>query len=78
MHVVRAPDLPGGDARRMLAFATLTWVPIDKRLIAPALLDEAERAWLDGYHAEVAARIGPRLDPGTAAWLRDATSPLGT
>jgi len=76
VHVVRAPDLPGGDARRMLAFATLTWVPIDKRLIAPALLDETERAWLDGYHAEIAARIGPRLDPDTAAWLRGATSPL--
>ncbi|MEM1429399.1 MAG: aminopeptidase P family protein [Pseudomonadota bacterium] len=76
VHVVTAPELKGGDARPMLCFETLTWVPIDKRLIAPSLLDATERAWLDSYHAEVAARVGPELDAETAAWLAAATSPL--
>ncbi|MDG4647673.1 aminopeptidase P family protein [Roseibacterium sp. SDUM158017] len=76
--VTEAPPLPGGDAaRRMLAFETLTWAPIDRRLIRAGLLCAEERAWLDAYHAGVAERIAPRLDAATAAWLREATRPLG-
>ena len=60
----------------MLAFETLTLVPIDRRLIVCAMLPDDERAWLDAYHAEVAARIGPRLDGDAAAWLARATAPL--
>ena len=75
--VEEAPPLPGGDAaRQMLCFRTLTWVPIDRRLVDPALLTAAERDWLDGYHAEVAARIGPRVSAGARAWLDRATRPL--
>lgn len=76
LHVVPAPDLPGGDDRRMLAFANLTWVPIDRRLIDPALLDSDERLWLDQYHAEIRKRISPLLDSDAAAWLDVATLPL--
>lgn len=81
LHVVPAPALDGADDRKMLAFATLTWVPIDRRLIAPDLLTAPERAWLDTYHAEVAARVGPCLgdgpdDEAVAEWLRHATAPL--
>ncbi len=71
-----APPLPGGDDRRMLRFRTLSWVPIDRRLIDPAALAPDERAWLDAYHAEVAARIGPRVEGDAAAWLAHATAPL--
>lgn len=81
VHVVEAPALPGADARPMLAFETLTWVPIDRRLIDPAALGAAERDWLDAYHAEVARRVGPDLggDMGgeaAADWLARATAPL--
>jgi Xaa-Pro aminopeptidase len=34
--VTEAPRLPGGDARDMLDFDTLTWAPIDRRLIRPS------------------------------------------
>jgi Xaa-Pro aminopeptidase len=72
-----APALPGGDAgRAMLSFRTLTWVPIDRRLIVREMLTGPERAWLDGYHAEVARRIGPRVSDGARAWLAAATAPL--
>ena len=74
--VQEAPRPEGGDARDMLAFETLTWVPIDRRLIARDLLGPAERAWLDDYHAEVLARIGPRLDGADLAWLERACAPL--
>jgi Xaa-Pro aminopeptidase len=75
-HVVPAPALPGGDDRKMLTFATLTWVPFDRRMMLPGLLTDAERAWLDAYHAECRSRIGPRLTGPAADWLDSATRPL--
>ena len=74
--VEEAPALPGADDRSMLAFRTLTWVPIDRRLIVPAMLAPGERDWLNAYHAEVAARIGPRLSAAAQDWLRAATAPI--
>lgn len=71
-----AQALAGSDARRMLSFETLTWVPIERRLIDVAALSDAERAWVDSYHAEVRARIRPLLDEPTALWLDQATEPL--
>jgi len=59
-----------------LEFETLTLAPFDRRLIDAALLTEAERAWLDAYHARVLAEIGPALEAETAAWLRAACAPL--
>ncbi|MCL4189551.1 MAG: M24 family metallopeptidase [Rhodobacteraceae bacterium] len=76
LAVIPAPALAGADDRPMLAFETLTFVPIDRRLILPGLLAPEERAWLDGYHAEVRARIAPRLAPAVAGWLQAATAPL--
>ena len=74
--VQKAPPLEGADGREMLAFETLTWVPIERRLIAPDMLSEDERAWLNAYHAETRARIAPRLSPEAAAWLERATAPI--
>jgi len=74
--IVEEPSVPEGGSRPMLGFETLTWAPIDRRLIEPALLDAEETAWLDGYHAEVLRRVGPHLDAETAAWLTAACAPL--
>jgi Xaa-Pro aminopeptidase len=75
--VVEAPPVAGGDAgRAMLGFETLTWAPIDRRLVLADALSGEERAWLDAYHAGVAERIGPRVDADTRAWLMQATAPI--
>jgi Xaa-Pro aminopeptidase len=74
--VQEAPSLPGGDDREMLDFATLTHVPIDRRLVDPSLLDAAERAWLNDYHAGIAPRLGERLSPEARAWLEAAAAPV--
>jgi len=72
-----APDLATADPeRRMLAFRTLTWVPIDRRLILPAMLTPAERDWLDRYHARVLDLVGPRVGDAARAWLEAATAPI--
>lgn len=57
-------------------FETLTLVPIDTRLVDIALLDTAERDWLNAYHARVRAEIGPALEGAERAWLEQATAPV--
>lgn len=75
--VVKATVPPSGDVEReMLRFRTLTFVPIDRRLIATGVLAKAEVEWLDAYHAEVLQRIGPRLSDRARRWLEGACAPL--
>ena len=74
--VTEAPMLPGGDDRAMLCFETLTWVPIDRRLVLTEHLAPWERDWLNQYHAAVFAKIGPQLDPATQDWLKTACAPI--
>ncbi|TCP43112.1 aminopeptidase P family protein [Rhodovulum marinum] len=74
--VCPAPPLDGADDREMLGFETLTWVPIDRRLVDADLLAADERAWLNGYHAEVAQRVAPLVSAPARAWLAAATAPI--
>ncbi|MBV1926065.1 MAG: aminopeptidase P family protein [Rhodobacteraceae bacterium] len=75
--VQKAPNLPGGDTgRAMLNWRTLTFVPIDRRLIVTETLTQAERDWLNAYHAEVMEKIAPRVGSAAKLWLDEATAPL--
>lgn len=76
--VERAAPLPGQDeaAAGKLAFETLNYVPIDRRLIVRDMLSAPEIAWLDAYHAACRDRIAPRLGTNAAAWLEQATQPI--
>ena len=65
-----------GAEKDMLGFETLTFAPIDRRLVVVEMLSAAERSWLDDYHAEVAVRIGPSLGGEERAWLEEACQPL--
>jgi len=71
-----APELEGGDGRRMLEFETLTLVPIDRRLIDAELLTRHERDWLNGYHRNVRDRVSGSLDGQARDWLEGATRPV--
>ncbi len=75
LQVVRACE-QGAQETPMLEFETLTLVPFDTRLLDVALLDAHEIAWLDRYHGQVAATIGPLLNATDQAWLLRATQPL--
>jgi Xaa-Pro aminopeptidase len=65
-----------GAERKMLGFETLTLCPIDRRLIKVGLLTEAEKRWLNAYHARVLKIIGPLVDPAARTWLRAACAAL--
>ncbi|NRO98369.1 M24 family metallopeptidase [Paraburkholderia sp. NMBU_R16] len=56
-----------------LDFETLTLCPIDTRAIAPALLRDDERAWLNSYHETVRERISPHVTGEARAWLEART-----
>jgi Xaa-Pro aminopeptidase len=65
-----------GAEKPMLGFETLTHAPIDRRLVVRDMLSAAELEWLNAYHAEVLAKIGPKLQGEDRAWLEAACAPL--
>ncbi|MBX9857958.1 MAG: aminopeptidase P family protein [Sphingomonas sp.] len=60
----------------MLGFETLTFCPIERSLIDPALLTVAERDWLNDYHAKVLAVLGPQMAGDELAWLEAKCAPI--
>jgi Xaa-Pro aminopeptidase len=65
-----------GAEKEMLGFETLTHAPIERRLIVKEMLSPQELDWLNAYHAEVLAKIGPSLEGDDRKWLEAATAPL--
>ena len=74
--VIPAPALAGADPRNQYAFETITFVPLDRRLILSDDLAPGERAWLNAYHAEVLEKLAPRLSDGALAWCSAACAPV--
>ncbi|TNE65961.1 MAG: aminopeptidase P family protein [Rhodobacteraceae bacterium] len=75
--VTPAPPLESADPQRdMLSFETLTWVPIDRRLILADELAPWERDWLNDYHDEVWDKLKDRVSEQARAWLRQAVAPV--
>jgi Xaa-Pro aminopeptidase len=66
-----------GAEKEMLGFETLTFAPIDRRVIDVEMLEPEEIVWLNCYHAHVLARIGPQLSGADLAWLQQACAPIG-
>ena len=75
LELVIGTDISGAE-KPMNAFETLTLAPIDRRLIDVDLLDAAEIAWVNAYHARVAETLAPLVDPATTAWLAATTRPI--
>ena len=74
--LVEPRDIPGAD-RAMLGFETLTFCPIERTLIAPALLTTPELAWLNAYHAKVLDVLGGDMVGDDLAWLRAKCAAIG-
>ena len=76
LQVVTSPEAIEGGERKMLGFEPLTLVPIDRKLIEVSLLTQAERDWLNAYHARVRNSLRLLVDRGTLEWLEAATQPI--
>lgn len=65
-----------GAEEKMLGFETLTFAPIERRLIDREMLSAQDRAWLDSYHADVLRIIGPQVEGDVLEWLKDKCAPI--
>ncbi len=74
--LIEPRDIAGAD-RAMLGFETLTFCPIERTLIEPALLTPDELAWLNAYHAQVLDVLETEMDGDDLAWLRGKCAPIG-
>ena len=75
-NLVTVVQVEGGAEKPLLGFETLTLAPIDRALVVADMLDGAEAAWLDAYHARVVDEITPLVDEATAEWLAEAAAPI--
>ena len=55
---------------------TLTFVPIDRRLISMSLLNSYELKWINNYHSQCWKRAKDLVTAPTKAWLKTMTKPL--
>ncbi|MBV2143918.1 aminopeptidase P family protein [Falsochrobactrum sp. TDYN1] len=74
--IVTEPEVPEGGDIPMMGFETLTFCPIDRRLIDKSLLTQEEIDWLDNYHACVRRKLSGHLKDAEQKWLEAATAPL--
>lgn len=59
-----------------LNFETITYCPIDTRLIEPSLLTQVEIDWLNDYHSQVFAELKDRVDGAALEWLTERTQAI--
>jgi Xaa-Pro aminopeptidase len=75
LQLVEPRQIAGAEGA-YFGFETLTFAPIDRTLVEPALLDADERAWWNAYHAKVLEVVGPQLADDAEPWLRLQCAPL--
>jgi Xaa-Pro aminopeptidase len=65
-----------GAEKEMLGFETVTFAPIDRRLVVKEMLSAAELDWFNDYHRQVLEKIGPKLSASDREWLEQACAPI--
>ena len=74
-NLIVVEEVPGTDGA-FLRFKTITWCPIDVKLIDKNLLTKREKKWLDDYHQTVWEKISPLVSGEVKNWLSEATAAL--
>ncbi|MDF2923492.1 MAG: peptidase [Paenibacillaceae bacterium] len=59
-----------------LRFETLSFLPVDRSAIVPALLSPSELEWINDYHQQVYDKLSCHLDEAHREWLKQETAPL--
>ncbi|MDV2859333.1 aminopeptidase P family protein [Psychrobacter sp. CAM01] len=59
-----------------LHFETVTYCPIDTRLLDKSLLDQVEVEWLNDYHRQVYAELKDRVEGSALDWLTERTQAI--
>ncbi len=64
------------DFGKFLYFETVTYCPIDTRLVDKSLLTQIEIDWLNDYHKLVFDQLNSRVDGAALAWLTARTQAI--
>lgn len=59
-----------------LYFETVTYCPIDTRLIDQSLLNQVETDWLNNYHSQVYNELNERVTGAALQWLTERTQAI--
>ncbi|WOC17011.1 aminopeptidase P family protein [Pseudochrobactrum sp. MP213Fo] len=73
---VNEPQMVDGGDIAMHSFETLTFCPIDRKLIDISLLNQDELSWLNDYHAQTRDKLLPHCSDEERNWLIEATEVL--
>ncbi len=73
--LVQKADIDGAEGE-YLEFENLTFAPLEPRLIDISLLSPSEIDWVNDYHEQVLAKIGPQLSGDDLLWLKEVCSAL--
>jgi Xaa-Pro aminopeptidase len=78
LAVAAAGGDKSGPDRPFLEMETLTFVPMQHKMMEPELMTHTEKAWVDAYHAQCREKIAPLLadDPAALAWLERNTKAM--
>ena len=75
-NLVLNREAGGSEFGEFLSFETLTLCPIDTRCLLVDQLSAQDRDWLNGYHGEVLARVGPLVEGAALQWLQARTAAI--
>ncbi|WP_201617828.1 aminopeptidase P family protein [Psychrobacter urativorans] len=73
MPVKQPTETEFGD---FLNFETVTYCPIDTRLVDKSLLTDIEVEWLNNYHSQVYAELNERVSGAALKWLTERTKAI--
>jgi len=73
--LVQSGQIEGAEGE-YLEFENLTFAPLEPKLINKALLTQDEINWVNDYHTETLAKIGPQLSGDDLNWLKEICSAL--
>ena len=74
-YITPPAPIEGGEID-MMGFECLTWAPLARDLIVVDMLSNAERDWVNAYHARVQDILSGQLEGDVKAWLEQACAPL--
>lgn len=74
--VVRKDEKLSSEDSEFLGFETITFCPIDLRLIDREIMTDEEVEWFNDYHRQVFDNLSPHLDENHKNWLKDRTAEI--
>lgn len=60
---------PGTPTKQWYEFASLTYIPFDRKLIDIHRLNPSQQTWLEQYYAMIQAKLAPTLSDSERTWL---------